>query len=89
MPRTFAARERWCDVSFMEFTAFLRAYPRPLEARPPLNRKARYREWTDATLGQWPENAVAKCWSRGQCLGYQVRGELLATSLTPGRLAPA
>lgn len=30
--------------TFMEFEAFLGAYPRLLEARPPLNRKAHYRE---------------------------------------------
>ena len=44
MPRTFAARENWCDVSALEFEIFLRSYPRPLEARPALHRKARYRE---------------------------------------------
>ena len=76
MPRTFASREQWCDVSFAEFEIFLRAYPRSLEARPPLPRRARYREWTDATLGRWPDNAVAKAWSRGKCLGFQVRRDL-------------
>jgi hypothetical protein len=76
MPRTFASREQWCDVSFTELQAFLRDYPRRLEARPPLTRKARYREWTDAALGRWPDNAVAKCWSRGKCLGFQVRQDL-------------
>jgi hypothetical protein len=30
--------------TFMEFEAFLRACPGQLEARPPLNRKADYRE---------------------------------------------
>jgi hypothetical protein len=30
--------------TFMEFEAFLRACPGQLEARPPLNRKAHYRE---------------------------------------------
>ena len=63
------------DVSRIEFDAFLRRYPRPLEARPPLTRKANYREWVDPALGKWPENAVAKCWTRGRCQGYQVRVE--------------
>lgn len=73
MPQPFALRERWRDVSAAEFEAFLRAYPRPLEARPPLSRKARYREWLDVALGVWPENAVAKTWTRGRCRGYQIR----------------
>jgi hypothetical protein len=42
-------------------------------ARPPLTRKASYREWGDPALGKSPENAVAKCWTRGRCQGYQVR----------------
>jgi len=67
------ARERWRDVSVAEFEAFLRDYPRPLEAHPPLNNKARFREWLDATLGEWPDNAVAKTWIRGRCSGYQLR----------------
>jgi hypothetical protein len=45
----------------------------PLEARPPLTRKANYREWLDATRGSWPDNAVAKTWIRGRCRGYQIR----------------
>jgi len=60
-------------VSLPGFEAFLRRYPRPLEARPPLTRKANYREWVDPALGKWPGNAVAKCWTRGGCHGYQVR----------------
>ena len=73
MPQPFALREHWRDVAAAEFAAFLRDYPRALEARPPLSRKARYREWLDATLGAWPENAVAKTWTRGRCRGYQIR----------------
>jgi hypothetical protein len=34
----FVLRERWFDVSALEFEAFLRDYPRPLDARPPLKR---------------------------------------------------
>jgi hypothetical protein len=73
MPRPFEAREQWRDVSLAEFEMFLREYPRPLEARPPLSRKANYREWVDPALGTWPGNAVAKSWRRGGCLGYQIR----------------
>jgi hypothetical protein len=73
MAQPFEAREQWRDVSLAEFLAFLRGYPRPLETRPPLTRKANYREWIDPALGKWPENAVAKSWRRGSCLGYQIR----------------
>ena len=75
MPQPFALREQWVDVSQLEFEAFLRDYPRPLEPRPPLTHKTRYREWLDLTLGGWPDNAVAKCWNRGRCMGWQVRRE--------------
>lgn len=47
MAEPFVLRERWFDVSSLEFEAFLRDYPRPLEARRPLNQKANYREWVD------------------------------------------
>jgi hypothetical protein len=73
MVEPFTSREHWSDVSALEFEAFLRAYPRPVEARPPLSRKANYREWVDPTLGKWPGNAVAKAWRRGGCQGYQIR----------------
>ncbi len=43
----------WRDVSLAEFEAFLRDYPRPLEARPSLSqRKVNFREWLDASLGE-------------------------------------
>ena len=61
----------------MEFDRFLRDYPRPLEPRPPLARRANYREWLDVTLGPWPDNAVAKRWTRARCFGWQVRRDLL------------
>ena len=65
--------ENWRDVSLAEFEAFLRNYPRPLEARPPLSqRKVNFRAWLDASLGEWPDNAVAKTWRRGRCTGYQI-----------------
>lgn len=73
MAQRFEQREHWRDVSQLEFEAFLRHYPRPLEARPPLTRKANYREWLDPTLGRWPASAVAKVWTRGGCHGYQIR----------------
>ena len=53
--------EPWRDVSSIELDRFVREYPRPLEARPPLSqRKVNYREWLDPTLAEWPANVVAK-----------------------------
>jgi len=69
----FELREHWLDVTIAGLEAFLRDYPRPLEARPPLTRKANYREWIDPALGDWPGNAVAKSWRRGGCQGFQIR----------------
>jgi hypothetical protein len=66
-------RERWREVSLTQFQAFLRAYPRPLEQRPRITRKSGRREWMDATLGEWPANAVAKAWTRGRNQGFQIR----------------
>jgi hypothetical protein len=74
MAQPFVLRERWFDVSALEFEAFLRDYPRPLETRPPLPQKANYREWVDPRIGAWPGSAVAKSWKRGGCLGYQIHG---------------
>ena len=73
MPLPFAVREHWRAVSLAELEEFLRGYPRPLEARPPVSRRANYREWVDPALGSWPGNAVAKAWGRGACQGYQIR----------------
>jgi len=42
------------EVTSLEFEAFLREYPRPLEAIPPLTQKARFREWLDAPPGASP-----------------------------------
>jgi hypothetical protein len=47
MAEPFVLRERWFDVSMAEFEAFLRDYPRLLEARPPLHQTTNYREWVD------------------------------------------
>jgi hypothetical protein len=52
--------EHWREVNYLEFDRYLREYPRPLVADPPLNRPARLREWFDIGLGVWPHNAVAK-----------------------------
>jgi len=85
----FVLRERWFDVSRAEFEAFLRDYPRPLEARPPLRQKASYREWVDPTIGAWPGNAVGKSCGRGGCLGYQIRLDLvLKVSAQDRRICP-
>ena len=65
----------WREVTLADFEAFLREYPRPLEAQPPLTqRKVNFRAWLDASLGEWPDNAVAKSYRRGRCTGFQVRG---------------
>jgi hypothetical protein len=65
-----AHAEKWRGVTGTEFETFLRDYPRPLEARPPLFFKANYREWVDPTVGAWPEGAVAK---GGSAYGYHLR----------------
>ena len=77
MAEPFVLRERWFDVSALEFEAFLRDYPRPLEARPPLNRKADFREWVDPSVGACPGTVVGKAWKRGAGLGYQIRLDLV------------
>lgn len=56
----FPNPEPWRRVSQLEFEDFLRTYPRPLQARPPLNQKARFREYNDPTLGEWPACTVAR-----------------------------
>ena len=71
--RPFEARQRWRDVSLAQFQAFLREYPRSLEERPRITRKAGHREWMDRTRGNWPANAVAKAWTRGRRQAYVIR----------------
>ena len=77
MAQPFVLRERWFDVSLAEFEAFMRDYPRPLEAHPPLAQKANFREWVDPSIGASPGSAVWKSWRRGACLGYQIRLDLV------------
>ena len=71
--RPFEARQRWRGVCFAQFHAFLSEYPRSLEERPRITRKAGHREWMDRTLGNWPANAVAKAWARGRHETYVIR----------------
>ncbi|MBV8402888.1 MAG: hypothetical protein JO203_01730 [Gammaproteobacteria bacterium] len=71
--RPFESRTRWREVSLAQFDDFLRAYPRLLEQRPRITRKAGHREWMDGSLGTWPANAVAKAWTRGRNPIYQIR----------------
>jgi hypothetical protein len=52
-------------VTAAEFDAFVRAYPRALDIRPPLQQKARFRVYCDPSLGSFPENIVAK-WHAGR-----------------------
>jgi hypothetical protein len=84
MVQSLARHKQWADVFVPEFEAFLSNYPRPLEARPPLSRKANYREWMDPTLGGWPDNVVAKIWKRGSCTGRQVRRGLTNSGVSTG-----
>ena len=49
----------WQLISETEFANFLRTYPRPLKAEPPLTRKARFRRFLDPSLGPWPSSEVA------------------------------
>ena len=51
--------EPWRFITGAEFEAFLKEYPRTLEAHPPLERKANFRSYSDVTLGPWPGNVVA------------------------------
>jgi hypothetical protein len=69
-------QEQWRNVGPLEFRRWLESFPRPLEAHPPLTRKAQFRSWRDPTLGAWPENVVAKQWSHGKNGGQQVRDDL-------------
>ena len=39
----------------------------------PIHHKANFREWLDTALGGWPQNVVAKVWTRGRSQEFQVR----------------
>jgi len=49
----------WRLVSERELEDFLRSYPRPLTAEPPLARNARFRRFLDPSLGAWPVSEIA------------------------------
>jgi hypothetical protein len=66
------AHDDWREVGYLEFDRYLREYPRPLVADPPLNRPAQIREWFDVALGSWPANAVARQYAT-QRGSYQVK----------------
>ena len=68
-------KQTWREVSETEFRAWLASRP-DLQVRPPLNMKhVNHREWSDLSLGSWPDNVVAKMTrrpgSRSAC--YQIR----------------
>jgi hypothetical protein len=67
--------ERWRYVDPFEFQRWLDAFPRPLEADPPLDRKTQFRRWSDSTLGGYPENVVAKQWKIRKSCEQQVRDD--------------
>ena len=71
--RPFATRRRWRDVSLAQFQAFLGEYPRAIEERPRITRKAGHREWMDRSLGNWPANSVARAWTRGRNQTFAIR----------------
>jgi hypothetical protein len=76
--REIQVAEVWHTVSGIEFRRFLSAYPRPLHAEPPIERKARYREYRDTTLPPWPEDVIAKSHEWRRSVTYLVRGEFVA-----------
>jgi hypothetical protein len=65
----------WRYVDQGEFERWLKTFPRPLEVEPPLTRKARFRRWSDVTLGGYPENVVAKQWKVHRSCQQQVRDD--------------
>ena len=73
MRRPFEVRSRWREVSLAAFEALLREYPRPLEPDARLTTKPRRAEWVDASWGDWPASAVARCWMQRPYRVYQIR----------------
>jgi hypothetical protein len=68
--------EPWRFITAMEFEAFLKGYPRTLEAHPPLERKANFRSYSDVTLGQWPGNVVATSHTGRSTAVFGVRADV-------------
>jgi len=74
MSDLFPEPQRWRCVSPLEFEQFLCIYPRPIEVRPPLTKKARFREFNDPTLGPWPGSTVAREFRIRRSREYWLRG---------------
>ena len=68
--------DSWRFISAAEFDAFLKGYPRTLEAHPPLERKANFRSYSDATLGRWPGNVVATAHTGRSTAVFGVRADV-------------
>lgn len=80
--------EPWWFITAAEFEAFIRTYPRPLEAAPPLERKANFRSYSDPSLGQWPGNVVATAHTGRTTAVFAVRADIYR-SLDSVTLSPA
>jgi hypothetical protein len=74
--RSSHGRERWRYVDPFELQRWFDAFARPLEAGPPLTRRARFRRWSDSTLGGYRENVVAKQWNVHKSCEQQVSDDL-------------
>jgi hypothetical protein len=66
----------WRFVSAAEFATFIQTYPRPLQATPPLERKANFRSYSDLSLGPWPGNVVATAHTGRATAIFGVRTDL-------------
>lgn len=66
----------WRFITAAEFAEFLHTYPRPLEAKPPLERKANFRSYSDPTLGVWPTNVVATSHIGRTTSVFEVRADI-------------
>jgi len=74
--------EAWRFISAADFEAFLQSYPRTLEAHPPLERKANFRSYSDATLGRWPGNVVATAHTGRTTAIFSVRKDVYEQQCT-------
>jgi hypothetical protein len=68
--------EPWRFISASEFETFLTSYPRTLEVHPPIERKAKFRSYSDATLGRWPGNVVATAHTGRTTAVFGVRADV-------------